>query len=168
MTVPDAHLPALRPGEECLPGGPTLQPEARLCFIGRVRTPWAPGDCPRNIGAARDSGEHARIELAEGYAKALTGLSVGQAVIVIYWMDRARRDLLIQAPRHADGPRGTFALRSPNRPNPLAMSTVEIRAIDLDAGILEIDALDCFDGTPIVDLKPWLPTIDAPPGGAGS
>ena len=78
-------------------------------------------------------------------------------------MDKARRDLIVQAPRHADGLRGTFALRSPVRPNPVSMSAVRITALDMDAGVLGIDATDAFDGTPVVDIKPMLDTVDIPP-----
>jgi tRNA-Thr(GGU) m(6)t(6)A37 methyltransferase TsaA len=159
-----ATLPsdALRIGEECLDALLGLEQSARLCFIGHIRTPWGPGDCPGNIAAARATGQGARIELAKGMERGLVGLSVGQPMVAVYWMDRARRDLIVQAPRHCDGPRGTFALRSPHRPNPIALSVVTIRGIDAVNGALEIDALDCFDGTPLLDLKPWLPTVDAP------
>ena len=69
----------------------------------------------------------------------------------------------MQAPRHADAPRGTFALRSPNRPSPVSVSTVVITSLDIAAGIVGIDAIDCFDGTPVIDIKPWLETVDRPP-----
>ncbi len=94
--------------------------------------------------------------------QALTALEVGQAIQVLYWVDRGQRDLLVQSPRHAGGPRGTFALRSPVRPNPIALATVVITG--LDRNMVEIDAIDAFDGTPILDIKPWLSTVDVPPG----
>lgn len=154
---------AIRPGEVALEGAP--DPDGpRLRFIGRIRSPWEPGDCPRNIGRARETGKGARIELDPAFAPALAGLAVGQPVILLYWMDGARRDLLVQAPRHVDSPRGTFALRSPNRPNTISQSTVRITALDADRGVIGIDAIDCFDGTPLVDIKPWLETVDLPPG----
>lgn len=153
----------VRPGEVCLDFDPADRSDAALVFIGLIRTPWGPDTCPKNIRLARDSGQAAHIELDPAYAAGLTGLSVGQPVIATYWMDRARRDLITQAPRHVDGPRGTFALRSPNRPNMLAMSTVVLTGIDAVAARVDIDAIDCFDGTPLVDLRPWIPTIDLPP-----
>lgn len=149
-----------RPGEVTLtftPDGPPVH------FIGQLHTPWGPGDCPRSIAKARESGKGACITLAPSFAPALLGLSPGQAIIVIYWMDKSRRDLLVQNPRHTDGARGTFALRSPARPNPLAQSVVVITELDVDRGQIDIDAIDCFDGTPVVDIKPWLPSIDTPP-----
>ncbi|WP_138469029.1 TrmO family methyltransferase [Poseidonocella sp. HB161398] len=154
----------IRPGEEQLPFDPADRTEAGLSFIGAIRSPWSKGDCPRNIARARESGKGARIELRPGYGRGLLGLSVGQPVIAVYWMDRARRDLIVQSPGHADGPRGTFALRSPVRPNSLAMAVVVITSLDAGAGVIGIDAIDVFDGTPLVDLKPWLSTVDIPPG----
>lgn len=145
--------------------GPAEGPALRV--IGRARTPWGPEDCPRNICRARERGAPATLEIDPAFAPALKGLSVGQPVILLYWMDRARRDLLVQAPRHVDGPRGSFALRSPNRPNTISQSTVRITTIDAGAGRVEVDALDCFDGTPLLDIKPWLASIVLPPGETG-
>jgi len=153
----------VRPGEVTLPFDPAMRAEGAVTFIGRIRSPWAPGDCPKNIGRARESGKGAHIELADGYAQGLAGLGVGQAVILLYWMDQARRDIVVQRPRHVDGPRGVFALRSPVRPNPIAMCTTRITELDPQTGRIGIDAIDVFDGTPLVDIKPWIETVDLPP-----
>jgi tRNA (Thr-GGU) A37 N-methylase len=69
----------------------------------------------------------------------------------------------VQNPRHADGPRGVFALRSPVRPNPIALGTVVITSLDRETGVIGIDAIDAFDGTPVLDIKPWIGTVDTPP-----
>jgi tRNA (adenine37-N6)-methyltransferase len=84
--------------------------------------------------------------------------------VVLYWMDAARRDVIVQRPRHLDRLVGVFALRSPARPNPVAMAVVTVRAIDLAACTLTVDPIDCFDGTPLLDIKPWLPSVDVPDG----
>lgn len=84
-------------------------------------------------------------------------------MIVLYWMAGAPRDLAVQAPAHRDAPVGTFALRSPARPNPVALAVVRLLAIDIEAGWLELDAIDAFDGTPVLDFKPWLPSVDILP-----
>lgn len=152
-----------RPGEVSLGFDPGTGDGPTVAFIGKVRSPWSRGNCPKNIGRARDTGESARIDLAPGYAPGLLGLQTGQPVIVLYWMHQTRRDLIRQCPHHTDGCRGTFALRSPLRPNPLAMSTVRITSLDEATGTIGIDAIDCFDGTPVVDIKPWLETVDLPP-----
>lgn len=161
----ETDLPeGVRPGETLLDFDPADRPDAGVVFIGRVRSPWAQGACPKNIARARERGLGATVEIAAPYRAALTGLTVGRPVMLLYWMAGARRDLLIQRPGHADGPRGTFSLRSPARPNPIALSAVTITALDIDAGIVGIDAIDCHDGTPVVDLKPWIETVDTPPG----
>lgn len=152
-----------RPGEILLPFDPEDDAPAKVAFIGTIRSPWSAENCPKNIGRARETGKGAHIELADGYAGGLLGLSVGQPVILLYWMDQSHRNILVQRPRHTDGPRGVFALRSPARPNPIAMCTVRITSLDPETGRIGIDAIDVFDGTPLVDLKPWLETVDIPP-----
>ena len=67
-------------------------------------------------------------------------------------MDRARRDLVLQTPFRTGETTGTFALRSPVRPNPIASSIVELVAID--GRVLQVRGLDCLEGTPLMDLKP--------------
>jgi tRNA-Thr(GGU) m(6)t(6)A37 methyltransferase TsaA len=153
----------VRPGELTVTPDPGALPgDARLVFIGRVRTPWRTlADCPKNVRVARQAGATAHLEIAEPYRPGLAGLEQVSHVVVLYWMDRSRRDVIVQAPRHADGLRGVFSLRSPARPNPIAMAAVPLLSLDVAAGRLEIGMLDCLDGTPLVDLKPYVPTVDA-------
>jgi tRNA-Thr(GGU) m(6)t(6)A37 methyltransferase TsaA len=156
-----ADVNPIREGETALPTDPAESPDAGVVFIGRIRSPWERGNCPRNIAKARAEKPDVWIELDAKWAPALSGLEVGQPILVLYWMDRARRDLLTQMPAHVEQARGTFALRSPNRPNPVAASAVRITS--LEGSRIGIDAIDCFDGTPVIDIKPWLETIDIPP-----
>ncbi len=155
-----------RPGEVVLDVPPGRGDGPVLAFIGKIRTPWGPDDCPRNLTQARETGAGARVILRPEFRPGLLGLEPGRHVILLYWMDRARRDLIRQNPRHGDGLRGTFALRSPVRPNPVSLATVRITTLDADSGEIGIDAIDCFDGTPLLDIKPWKPGIDIPPGGS--
>ena len=67
-------------------------------------------------------------------------------------MDRAPRNLVRQVPRHYGVPRGVFALRSPARPNPIALSVVAL--LGVDGTRLSVRGLDCLAGTPLIDLKP--------------
>ena len=161
MAVPDRH--AARPGEVALPFDPGAEADATLAFIGRLRTPWSPDDAPRNLRAARETGQGARVEIDAPYRPGLAGLAPGMAVVLLYWLGAGRRDLIVQAPRHRDGPAGVFALRSPVRPNPIGLATVRVLTLDAAAGLLEVDALDAFDGTPLIDLKPWIPAVDGQP-----
>lgn len=133
--------------------------DAGLYFIGRIRTPWRTRDeCPKN---ARESDAVCTIEVAPDFAAALKGVETCTHMLVLYWMDRARRDLVVQAPRHYGEPRGTFALRSPVRPNPIAASVVKL--IATDGPRLSVVGLDCLDGTPLLDLKPYFASTDAVP-----
>jgi tRNA-Thr(GGU) m(6)t(6)A37 methyltransferase TsaA len=156
---------AVRPGEAALPFDPAIVAnDARLQFIGRLRTPWSRGDCPKNLREARARGGSFRAEIDAPFHPGLAGLVAGQAIILLYWTAEARRDLIVQSPAHRDGPTGVFALRSPARPNPIALAVVRLLAIDHHTGELQLDALDAFDGTAVLDLKPWLPGVDVPTG----
>jgi tRNA-Thr(GGU) m(6)t(6)A37 methyltransferase TsaA len=133
--------------------------DASLYFIGRIRTPWIRReDCPKN---GREAEAVCTIELDSRWAQGLRGLETSSHVVVLYWMDRARRDLVLQAPRHYGEQRGTFALRSPVRPNPIAMSVV--RLLGIEGGTLSVVGLDCLDGTPLLDIKPYFASTDAIP-----
>jgi tRNA-Thr(GGU) m(6)t(6)A37 methyltransferase TsaA len=131
--------------------------DASLYFIGRIRTPWTRReDCPKN---GREAEAVCTIELDSRWEKGLQGLETTSHLVVLYWMDKARRDLVLQAPRHYAEQRGTFALRSPVRPNPIAMSVV--RLLKIDGNKLVVVGLDCLDGTPLLDIKPYFASTDA-------
>lgn len=83
---------------------------------------------------------------------ALQGLEDYRMIEVLYWLDKSRRDLVVQSPRGDGRTVGTFALRSPVRPNPIGTSLVALERIE--AGTLVVRGLDCLDGTPLIDIKP--------------
>lgn len=87
---------------------------------------------------------------------ALQGIHPGDEVIVLTWLDRARRDVLRVHPRGdvSRAQQGVFATRSPHRPNPIGLHRVEIASVD-DRRI-RVRKLEALDGTPIVDVKPTL------------
>lgn len=137
--------------------------DAGLYFIGRIRTPWTRReDCPKN---PRESDAVCTIEVDPRWAAALKDVESCSHLLVLYWMHKARRDLVLQVPRHYGTQRGTFALRSPVRPNPVAASVVQLLAVD--GTTLSVRGLDCLDGTPLVDLKPSYPSTDAAADAAG-
>jgi len=147
----------IRPGEEAvqLPA----KTDAGLYFIGRIHTPWTRReDCPKN---ARESDAVCTIEVDARWAPALKDVETCTHLVVLYWMDRARRDLALQVPRHYGEQRGTFALRSPARPNPIAMSVV--RLLKVEGATLSVVGIDCLDGTPLLDIKPYFASTDAVP-----
>ena len=87
---------------------------------------------------------------------AMRDLEAGQQIIVLTWLDRARRDVLVTRPR--DDPNrpeeGVFSTRSPDRPNPIGLHEVMIVAID--GGRLKVRPLEAISGTPVLDIKPVL------------
>src|SRR5499425_2876139 len=136
----------IRAGEIAIPLPEKI--DAGVYFIGRIRTPWTRReDCPKN---GRESQVVCTIEVDPRYAEALTGVETCTHLLVLYWMHEARRDLVRQAPRHYNEPRGTFALRSPVRPNPIAASVVRLTKVE--GTRLSVVGLDCLDGTPLIDL----------------
>lgn len=154
----------VRPGEVALSFDPArIADDAHLRFIGRLRSPWSRGNCPKNLREARESGGSFRAEIDPPFRSGLQGLAAGMPVILLYWTGLARRDMIVLHPAHRDAPTGVFALRSPSRPNPIAVAVVRLLGVDQAAGLLELDALDAFDGTPLLDIKPWLPSVDVPP-----
>lgn len=147
----------IRPGEEAveLPA----KADAEVYFVGRIRTPWTRReDCPKN---ARESEAVCSIEVDRRWAPALKDVETCSHLVVLYWMDKARRDLALQVPRHYGEQRGTFALRSPARPNPIAMSVV--RLLKVEGTRLSVQGLDCLDDTPLIDIKPYFASTDAVP-----
>jgi tRNA-Thr(GGU) m(6)t(6)A37 methyltransferase TsaA len=139
---------ATRPGETSAPL-PERQ-DAHLVFIGRLRTPFLTREeCPRQGDA--QAGPVCRVELDPHWRAALAGIEDFAHLDLLYWMHQARRDLLTQTPRGGQ-PVGTFALRSPVRPNPVALSRVAL--IGVEDGVLLVRGLDCLDGTPLIDIKP--------------
>jgi len=155
----------IRPGEIALARDPAAAAaDASLVFIGRIRSPWTDRDsCPKSLREARERGGEASLLIDEPWRAGLAGLTPGMPLVVLYWMHAARRDLIVQAPRHKASTAGVFSLRSPVRPNPIALAVVRCLALDQTSGQIAIDAIDAIDGTPVLDVKPWLASIDVPP-----
>ena len=162
MTVKSAGTDEslMRPGEVQVPL--PAHTDASLYFIGRIRTPWtARKDCPKNARVARESGVVCTIEVDPRWEQALPGVETCSHLIVLYWMDRARRDLAVQVPKQYGDGKPTFSLRSPVRPNPIALAVVELRKVE--GTRLEVVGLDCLDGTPLLDIKPYFASTDSVP-----
>ena len=130
-----------------------------IYFIGRIRTPWkARKDCPKN---ARESDAVCTVEIDPLWVPALKEVETCTHLVLLYWMDKSPRDLVLQVPGQYGVQRGTFALRSPARPNPIAMSVVKLQGIA--GNRLSVVGLDCLDGTPLLDLKPYFASTDSVP-----
>jgi tRNA-Thr(GGU) m(6)t(6)A37 methyltransferase TsaA len=127
---------------------PTLNP------VGRVRSPLTdPADAPKQ---GSEGAPDAEVVLDPDVLEALVGIERGTRVIVLTWLDRARRDVLRVHPR--DDPsnpmRGVFSTRSADRPNPIGLHEVEVLAIE--GNRVRVSGLEAVDGTPVLDVKPVL------------
>ena len=133
--------------------------DAGLYFIGRIGTPWkARKDCPKN---ARESDAVCTVELDARWAAGLQDVATCSHLVLLYWMDKSPRNLVLQVPGHYGEPHGTFALRSPARPNPIGMSVVKL--LRIEGNRLSVVGLDCLDGTPLIDIKPYFASTDSVP-----
>jgi tRNA-Thr(GGU) m(6)t(6)A37 methyltransferase TsaA len=118
------------------------------------------------IGAVRrieEDGVH--LELLEPYRPGLKQLDRFSHVIVFWWADRcddedSRSRLQCRPPYASDHLTGVFATRAEYRPNPIAMTTCKVLAVDEEAGIVQVADIDAYDGTSIVDLKGYFPVCD--------
>ena len=124
--------------------------DAGLVFIGRIRTPWRSREETPRQGS--HTGPVCRIEIFEPWVPALKGVDLYEHLEVIYWLHRSPRNLVLQSPKKNGQTRGTFSLRSPVRPNPIATSIVKFVAIEGSSVLVR--GLDCLDETPLIDLKP--------------
>ncbi len=130
--------------------------------IGRIATPWTSiGDCPRN-GRQPDPAPVCVITIDPAFRDGLASLDGFSHLIVLYWLDQAKQPQMVFTPPFDDRPRGVFATRGPRRPNPIGLSVVAFDGFD-GPGRLKVRFLDCLDGTPVIDIKPYLPTTDAQP-----
>jgi tRNA-Thr(GGU) m(6)t(6)A37 methyltransferase TsaA len=130
-----------------------------LRAIGRVESPLIdPAEAPKQ---GNEGAPSAWLVFESEMQEGLSDLKVGDHVIVITWLHRARRDVLRTYPRSAqDAPSvGVFSLRSPDRPNPIGLHPVEV--LDISGPRIRVSNLEAVDGTPIVDVKPIIGPIES-------
>ena len=85
------------------------------------------------------------------YAEGLSGLGIGDQILVLYWLEQADREKVLETSCKTGQLIGTFALRSPNRPNPIGATVVTIHEISENEVI--VHGLDCVNGKPLLDIK---------------
>jgi tRNA (adenine37-N6)-methyltransferase len=124
--------------------------------IGVIRTPFV-DIAGMPIQAAAAAGVRGTIELDPAFEPGLRDIEGFSHLILVYHFDRADARLSV-TPFLDETPRGIFATRAPSRPNPIGMSTVRLLAVD--GPRLEIEDVDMLDGTPLLDIKPYVPAID--------
>lgn len=117
------------------------------------------------IGSIEKNNGTVKIKLDEDYGDGLSGLDGFGHVAVIWWADkyveyRNQIDMVIDLPYAPGIKAGLFATRSPVRPNPVCVSTAEIKEVSSEGGEMVIDEIDAADGTPVLDIKPYYGTTD--------
>jgi tRNA-Thr(GGU) m(6)t(6)A37 methyltransferase TsaA len=130
-----------------------------LVTIGTVRSPLKEPTFER-LSLKEITSE---IVIDEGLTRALDGLEGFSHIIVLFWMHLATREKK-RLKTHPMGrqdvpPQGLFATRSPNRPNPIGKTTV--RLLERNGNVLRVQGLDAIDGTPVIDIKPYMPGYDS-------
>jgi len=101
-----------------------------------------------------------QIHLLPGYAKALGGLQGYSHIIVLFWVHKAK-EWKMPKEHHKPPYVKLFATRMPVRPNPVGMSVVELQDFSTDTGRITVKGLDALDGTPVIDIKPYIPNFDS-------
>jgi tRNA-Thr(GGU) m(6)t(6)A37 methyltransferase TsaA len=106
-------------------------------------------------------GTKGTIKVYPQYAEALKDLEGFSHIILLYHFHKAKEASLVVVPFLDSQPRGTFATRAPNRPNAIGLSVVALVA--REANILRVENIDILDGTPLLDIKPYVPQFDVHP-----
>jgi tRNA-Thr(GGU) m(6)t(6)A37 methyltransferase TsaA len=129
-----------------------------LVSIGSVQSPLKDRESAPKQGD--EGAPQAWLVFEDAIAAGLQGIAAGDELLVLTWLDRARRDVLRVRPRGdaARAEQGVFNTRSPDRPNPIGLHRVTVLAID--GARMLVGDLEALDGTPVVDVKPLLRTID--------
>jgi tRNA-Thr(GGU) m(6)t(6)A37 methyltransferase TsaA len=125
-----------------------------LTPIGRVESPLT--DAASAPKQGHEGSPEAWLVIEPAVLEALEGIQPGDRVIVLTWLDRARRDVLRVHPRDdiANPMQGVFNTRSADRPNPIGLHEVEV--VSIEGERIRVRDLEALDGTPIVDIKPVL------------
>jgi len=125
--------------------------------IGRVRSPFNGTDAiPKGLGARHDA--EGTLELRPDLEPGLLDIEGFSHLFVIWIFDRATEPELVGRPPTDDRPHGVFATRSPRRPNPIGLTVVEL--LGRDGRELRVRGVDMLDGTPILDIKPYLSSVE--------
>ncbi|HSO26041.1 MAG TPA: tRNA (N6-threonylcarbamoyladenosine(37)-N6)-methyltransferase TrmO [Methanobacteriaceae archaeon] len=131
--------------------------EMTLKPVGIIHSPFKEKkDSPRQ---GRYGLEKSEIEIFEEYVEALDGIEKYENLIILYWLDKAERDLLKVVPAGKSKKRGVFSTRAPSRPNPIAFSLVDL--LEVNKNKLIVKGLEALDSSLLVDIKPYWKDIDS-------
>jgi len=127
--------------------------------IGVIHTPFTDLE-GMPIQPAGAAGVRGRVEVFEEYRAGLKDLDGFSHIILLYYFHRSRGYELEVVPFMDSEPRGLFATRAPRRPNPIGLSVVQLDGVE--DGVLLVQNVDILDGTPLLDIKPYVPEFDQP------
>jgi len=134
----------------------TAEESFSLRPIGHVRSPFhGTGDIPKGFGARHDA--EGVIELRPELEAGLLDIEGFSHLFVVWVFDRSEGVELVGCPPTDDRPHGVFATRSPYRPNPIGLTVVEL--LGRDGPRLRVRGVDMLDGSPVLDLKPYLSSV---------
>ncbi|MBU2497639.1 MAG: tRNA (N6-threonylcarbamoyladenosine(37)-N6)-methyltransferase TrmO [Proteobacteria bacterium] len=128
--------------------------------VGIIHTPFHEIE-KMPIQPSGATGIRGRIDLFPEYAPALKDLDGFSHIILLYHFHRVSGSELIVTPFLDTQPRGVFATRAPKRPNPIGISVVKL--LSVEGATLLIENVDILDGTPLIDIKPYVPEFDHQP-----
>lgn len=124
--------------------------------IGFIRSPYTEtSQIPKGCGARHEA--EGALEILPEYEPGLTDIEGFSHLYVIWVFDRSQGYNLLGAPPTDDRPHGVFATRSPRRPNPIALTVVKL--LHRDGCRLQVAGVDMLDGTPVLDIKPYLSSV---------
>jgi len=127
--------------------------------IGEIKSPFKYTEhSPRQPGYS--GGAEGTIKIYRPYIKGLEGLERFKYIIVLFYLDRIKGYRLTAVPPSSNSPRGVFASRSPYRPNHIGLSVVEL--LKIENNLLKIRNVDMLEGTPVIDIKPYIDEPDKP------
>ncbi len=131
----------------------------QLTPVGIIHSPYKERkDAPRQ---GRLSDNEIILEIFPDFAPGLKDIARASHIIVLYWGDRANRDILQSKTPFSEVPVGVFGSRSPNRPNPIAFCVADL--IRQEGNRLIVRAVDALDGSPLLDIKAYAPALDCIP-----
>ena len=122
--------------------------------IGEIYSPY--GKLARAPKQGKGSDEILEIELFKEYRTGLEEIDKYSKLIILYWLHEAERDTMIVSKKGEA--LGVFATRSPDRPNPIGLGVVDV--VSRRGRLLKVKGLDAIDGTPVLDIKPFVPELD--------
>lgn len=133
-----------------------MKPELKP--IGLIHSPHREAE-GTSIQPRWAAGVEGRVEVLPEFAPGLRDLAGFERIWLLFWCDRAGEARLEVVPYRDTQSHGVFATRAPSRPNPIGLSCVRLLAVE--GALLRVADLDVLDGTPLLDIKPYVPDLDA-------